>query len=149
MKGHWHPVCILWKKAQVPNTIDKWPETPWTTWEGSGDPSLNTRLGLTPLFQLCRDLRLMLEMERNPVVPASTKDEAIFIHVAKREESQGALCNAKGDMTSLRRHERVLQVDMQLEKIPYICISILYWCFSFWFTSLCNKLDVSKSEFIL
>ena len=60
----------------------------------------------------------MLEMERNPVVPASTKDEAIFIHVAKREESQGALCNAKGDMTSLRRHERVLQVDMQLERTP-------------------------------
>ena len=22
-------------------------------------------------------------------------------------------------------------------KIPYICISILYWCFSFWLTSLC------------
>ena len=49
-------------------------------------------------------------MERNPVVPASTKDEVIFIHVAKREESQGALCNAKGDMTSLRKHEGVPQV---------------------------------------
>ena len=22
-------------------------------------------------------------------------------------------------------------------KIPYICISMLYWCFSFWLTSLC------------
>ena len=22
-------------------------------------------------------------------------------------------------------------------QIPYICISILYWCFSFWLTSLC------------
>ena len=22
-------------------------------------------------------------------------------------------------------------------KIPYICVSILYWCFSFWLTSLC------------
>ena len=21
--------------------------------------------------------------------------------------------------------------------IPYICVNILYWCFSFWFTSLC------------
>ena len=21
--------------------------------------------------------------------------------------------------------------------IPYICVSIVYWCFSFWFTSLC------------
>ena len=24
-----------------------------------------------------------------------------------------------------------------LSKIPYICVSILYWCFSFWLTSLC------------
>ena len=22
-------------------------------------------------------------------------------------------------------------------QIPYICVSILYWCFSFWLTSLC------------
>ena len=22
-------------------------------------------------------------------------------------------------------------------KVPYICVSILYWCFSFWLTSLC------------
>ena len=22
-------------------------------------------------------------------------------------------------------------------QIPYICVTILYWCFSFWFTSLC------------
>ena len=60
----------------------------------------------------------MLEMERNPVVPASTKDEVIFIHVAKREESQGALCNAKGDMTSLSKYQRVPQVDVQLERSP-------------------------------
>ena len=24
-----------------------------------------------------------------------------------------------------------------LSKFPYICVSILYWCFSFWLTSLC------------
>ena len=24
-------------------------------------------------------------------------------------------------------------------KIPYICLSILYWCFSFWLTSLCRS----------
>ena len=24
-----------------------------------------------------------------------------------------------------------------LSKFPYICVSILYWCFSFWLTSVC------------
>ena len=33
----------------------KWPDTPWTTREASGVPFLNTRWGLTPLFQLRRD----------------------------------------------------------------------------------------------
>ena len=30
--------------------------------------------------------------------------------------------------------------------IPYICISILYWCFSFWFTSLCIIGSVSSTS---
>ena len=45
------------------------------------------------------------EMERNPEVLASTRDEAIFIPAAMCEESQGAPRNAKGNLTSLRRHE--------------------------------------------
>ena len=39
-------------------------------------------------------------------VPASTRDEALFIPVAIREESRGAPRNDKGDLTTLRRHER-------------------------------------------
>ena len=33
----------------------------------------------------------------------------------------------------------VLHIGLSLPsfKIPYICISILYWCLSFWLTSLC------------
>ena len=60
----------------------------------------------------------MSEMERNPEVPASTRDEALFIPEAMREESQNDPRNAKGDLTSLRRHEQVPQVDMQLERNP-------------------------------
>ena len=58
----------------------------------------------------------MLEMEKNPEVPTSTRDEATFIPVAMCEASRGAPHNAKGDLTSLRRHERVPQVTTQLEK---------------------------------
>ena len=34
----------------------------------------------------------------------------------------------------------VLHIGLSLPsfKIPYICISILYWCLSFWLTSLCK-----------
>ena len=40
--------------------------------------------------------------------------------------------------------------------IPYICISILYWCFSFWLTSLCmigssfiHLIQTDSNEFFL
>jgi len=49
----------------------------------------------------------MSEMESNPEVPASTRDDALFIPLEKREETPGAPPNAKGDLTSLRRHKRV------------------------------------------
>ena len=45
-------------------------------------------------------------MERKPEVPASTRDEALFIHAAMREESRGAPRNDKGDLAFVRRHER-------------------------------------------
>ena len=57
-------------------------------------------------------------MERNTEVPASTQDEDLFIPAAMCEESRGAPRNAKGDLTSLRRQERVPQVDTQLERNP-------------------------------
>ena len=31
----------------------------------------------------------------------------------------------------------VYRVIVTIFLIPYICVSILYWCFSFWLTSLC------------
>ena len=40
-----------------------------------------------------------------------------------REESRGVPCNAKGNLTSLRRHERVLQVDTQLERNPKLRVT--------------------------
>ena len=57
-------------------------------------------------------------MERNPEVPASTRDEALFIPAAICEESRVAPYNTEEDLTSLRRHERVPQVDTQLERNP-------------------------------
>ena len=62
--------------------------------------------------------RSMSEMERNPEVHASTRDEALFIPSAMQEESRGAPHNSKADLTSLRKHERVPQVPMQLESDP-------------------------------
>ena len=58
----------------------------------------------------------MSEMESNPEVPASTRDKALLIPAAMREESRGVPCNAKGDLTCLKRHQRVPQVDTTLER---------------------------------
>ena len=63
-------------------------------------------------------MRSMLVMERNPEVPATIGDEALFIPAVMHEQSRGAPPNTKGDLTSLRRHEWVPQVDMQLERNP-------------------------------
>jgi hypothetical protein len=60
--------------------------------------------------------RWMSEMERNPEVPTSTRDEAGFIPAAMCKESLGDPLNPKGDLTFLRRNERVPQVDTQLER---------------------------------
>ena len=57
------------------------------------------------MFQSAETLISKSEMERKPEVPASTRDEALFIPAGIREESQGAPHNDKGDLTSLRRHE--------------------------------------------
>ena len=55
----------------------------------------------------------MSEMERTPEVPASKRDEALFIPEAMCEESQGAPRNTEGDLTSLRRQAQVPQVDIE------------------------------------
>ena len=60
----------------------------------------------------------MSEVERNLEVPASTRDEALSIPAALHEETRGAPHNAKGALTSLRRHERVPQDGTQLERNP-------------------------------
>ena len=58
----------------------------------------------------------MSEMERIPEVPSSTRDEALFIPSVTRDESRGAPRNLKADLTSLRKHKRVDQVPIQLER---------------------------------
>ena len=60
----------------------------------------------------------MSEMERNPEVSASTRDEALFIPAALHKESRVAPLNDKGDLNSLRRQEPFPQVKMQLEGNP-------------------------------
>ena len=60
----------------------------------------------------------MSEMERNPEVPTSTRDEALFSPAVMCEKFQGAPRHATEDLNSLRRHERVPQVDMQLKMYP-------------------------------
>ena len=60
----------------------------------------------------------MSEMERIPEVPTSAHDEALFIPVVMHKESQGGPRGTKGDLTSLRRHEWVPQVDTQFERNP-------------------------------
>ena len=63
-------------------------------------------------------LRSMSEMERNPEVSASTRDEALLIPAETQEESRGPPSNSKADLISLRKHERVPQVPIQLERNP-------------------------------
>ena len=57
------------------------------------------------MFQSAETLGSKSEMERKPEVPASTRDEALFIRAVMHEESRGASPNDKGDLTFLRRHE--------------------------------------------
>ena len=47
----------------------------------------------------------MSEMERNHEVLVSRRGDTLLASAAIPEESRGAPCNAKGDLTSLRRHE--------------------------------------------
>ena len=57
------------------------------------------------MFQSAETLGSKSEMERKPEVPASTRDEALFIPAMMHEESRGVPSNDKGHLTSLRRHE--------------------------------------------
>ena len=66
----------------------------------------------------------MSEMERKPEVPASTRDEALFIPEVMHEESRSAPHNAKENLTFLRRQELVPQVDMQLDRNPKLLVTI-------------------------
>src|SRR5574337_701564 len=63
-------------RFQIP--LDKWPVSPGTPREASGVPCLNPRRGLTLLSQVCRDLAIGVWNQRNPELPASTGDEALF-----------------------------------------------------------------------
>ena len=58
------------------------------------------------MFQSAETLGSKSEMERKPEIPASNRDESLFIPAAMHEESRGAPRSDKGDLTSLRRHER-------------------------------------------
>ena len=66
----------------------------------------------------------MSEMENNPEVPASTRDEALFIHAVMQDKFLGAPRNSKADLTSLRKHEQVPQVPTQLERNPKLPTTI-------------------------
>ena len=47
-------------------------------------------------------------------------------------------CSLTGSSVHGIFQARVLEWGaIAFSEIPYICISILYWCFSFWLTSLC------------
>ena len=60
----------------------------------------------------------MSEIGRSPEVLTWTWDEALLNPAAIWDESQGALCNSKADLTSLRKHEHIPQVLKQLERNP-------------------------------
>ena len=82
------PVASSGKSRRFQIQLDKWPFTPCTTREVSGVPFLNTTRGLTLLSNSAETLRYKSEMERNPEVPTSTRDEALFIPAVMREESE-------------------------------------------------------------
>ena len=98
--------------------LDKWSDIPWTTWEASGVPCLSTRRGLTPLYQVRRDPEIDVRNGEECWASCLTSRWSPTYPAAMREESEGAPLNAKGDLTSLRRHQVVPQVDTQLERNP-------------------------------
>ena len=134
MPGHLFE-CNPRMKSQHEGTLSPWLHPP----EKAACSKYNSTSGLTPHEPLERQSefcastqeearlpgsnstetpRWMSEMERNPDFPTSTRDEVLFIPVAIHEESQSAPSNVKGDLTSLRRHEQVPQVNTQLERNP-------------------------------
>ena len=60
--------------------------------------SMSVARGSASLFST---LRSMSEMERNPEVSASTRDEALLIPAETQEESRGPPSNSKADLISL------------------------------------------------
>ena len=62
-------------------------------------------------------------MEMNPEVPASTRDEALFIPAVMREESRGAPHNARrSDLPE--ETQAVPQVNTQLQRNPQLPATI-------------------------
>ena len=76
-------------------------DCPGATGEAPFVPRRNSRV--TP--------HVVPHFKKNDEIPPSSRDEALFIHAAKHEEYRGPPRNTKGDLTSLRRHVWVLQVD--------------------------------------
>ena len=77
-KGHWHLHASSKKTHRFQIQLDKLPVTPRTTEEASGVPCLDPRKSWLSCPNSAGTLRSESEMERNPEVPASTGDEALF-----------------------------------------------------------------------
>ena len=76
------------------------------------------RPGLVICFTLDSILVSMLFSQNIPPTPSPTESKVCYVHLCI------FYCFA-------------YRVIVTIFLNPYICISILYWCLSFWFTSLC------------
>ena len=53
------------------------------------------------------------------------------------QESNQDLLHCRRILYQLNYEGSISLAPLKITKTPYICVSILYWCFSFWLTSLC------------
>ena len=74
--------------------------------------------GLAICFTLDSILVSMLFSQIIPPLPSPTESKSLFY-------------------TSVSYSVLHIGLSLPFLKIPYICVSILYWCLSFWLTSLC------------
>ena len=71
----WLPSCTSIKSPNFPPHLNRRADTPFTTWEESGVPCLNTRRGMAPL----------LKLYRNPEIPVETGEEHRVSHLTLHE----------------------------------------------------------------
>ena len=104
-EGELTPQCIIRKSPQVPNTTLQVACHHVKNSRGKHSSITQRRTRPESPVPSLQDTVMEVRNEEESCGPAATWYEALFIPAVMHEESQSALCNAKGDLTSQRRYE--------------------------------------------